>query len=361
MMGCELPDGQVAQKTDFLSNLPPVAYESDMIIGTFAAFSPHMHQNIMRNINPIAIVTLAILAFPVVSMADTYTREDSQEFSAESVQKVDLQAYAADVSVTGWDQPVVKIDIQLQTKADSQEEADKVFDETEISLVEKAGVLEVAVKTKGRKNKSFFGLFSSSKAPRASIAVFIPDNMEISAKTGSGDVELEGVSGTASVNSGSGTVSGSNLAGEIKATTGSGDIELESLVGNIVARTGSGSVRIDDISGSLDAATGSGGIRAKGQFGQFVAKTGSGSIRLETSTGLQDDCKAATGSGGIDILLPASAGFQLDAGTGSGSVSCDFDLVDPVVKKRSLEGSTSVPGPRLKLSTGSGSITVSQR
>jgi hypothetical protein len=343
---------------EIISNLWAVACVYSMTIGTLIAILTSMHKNIMNILKPISVVALVTMVSPAIVSAEKFTREVSREFSADSIQKVDIQAYSADVTVTGHDQAVVTITVELTAKASNQEAADEIFNETEVSFEEEEGVLEAVIKTKGRKSRSWFGFMHTSTAAKANISVTLPETMDLNLKTGSGDVSVEDLTGVLAFNSGSGSVEGSNLMGELKATTGSGEVDLEDVEGTVVARTGSGNIRINDMEGNLDASTGSGGLNVSGKITQFGVKTGSGNVRVESSVQLLENSKAATGSGGVTIELPESSGFVLSASVGSGSISCDFDLVDPVQKKRSLKGATAAEGPKLSIGTGSGGIDV---
>jgi DUF4097 and DUF4098 domain-containing protein YvlB len=318
-----------------------------------------MHQNIMKNHKPITILALVTLALPGILSAESFTRKESREFNADSIQKVDLKIHAGNVDVSSWDQSTVAIDVELVTKASNQAEADEIIDATELTFSEEEGVLEVVIKSKGKKNSSWFGFVNNSITAKANITLKAPADMDIQLKTGAGDVSVDGLKGTSTFGTGSGEVTGSNLSGQLRATSGSGQIKLEGVSGNVSVRTGSGDVRIREIEGSLEAGTGSGNIKASGQISQFSAKTGSGGVRIESSAALVENSKVSTGSGDVKILLPQSAGFTLAAGTGSGKVTCNFDLVDPVVKKNSIKGATASGGPKIAIGSGSGNITVS--
>ncbi|MEX0330354.1 MAG: DUF4097 domain-containing protein [Puniceicoccaceae bacterium] len=311
----------------------------------------------MKPIKPITVLALVAFAAPGFLSAEGFTREIIREFDSGSIEKVDLQAQSAHVAVSSWDRGSVVVEVELYAKASDQAAADEIFDEAEVSIEEEEGVLAVVVKTK-RKNSSWFSIFKSSKSSGANITVKVPQDMDLHLKNGSGAVSVDAITGVLHFATGSGSVSGSDLTGEIQAKSGSGQINLVAVEGNIKVRTGSGSIKVSDMEGSLDAATGSGSVNAVGQISQFTAKTGSGSVRIESSVELVEDSKAATGSGGVKILLPPTAGFVLNAGVGSGSINCGFDLVDPVAKKRSLDGATANGGPNLKISTGSGSINL---
>ena len=68
--------------------------------------------------------------------------------------------------------------------------------------------------------------------------------------------------------------------------------------------------------GDIEVKTGSGSIRLNGLCGGLLAYTGSGSIRVK---GLPTrDWHVRSGSGSVQIQLPADAGFELAASTCSG-------------------------------------------
>ena len=139
-------------------------------------------------------------------------------------------------------------------------------------------------------------------------------------------------------------------ASNIQADTGSGTVDLSGVTGQITAESGSGDIHVDNISGQITLTTGSGGIEANHtalkEQSQF--KTGSGSIQFEGSIDPQGNYGFETGSGSIDVTLPSNSTFHLEPSTGSGSVNNEF-------------GSNDVgnePRPTLTLETGSGSINL---
>jgi hypothetical protein len=104
-----------------------------------------------------------------------------------------------------------------------------------------------------------------------------PANTMLVAESGSGDLQLSGLSGT------------------VKAHTGSGSIRADKLGSGAKLETGSGSIEANNLMGSASLQTGSGEIRTQfGAAGDVVAGTGSGSIKLEN---VQGSLKADTGSG----------------------------------------------------------------
>jgi Putative adhesin len=174
------------------------------------------------------------------------------------------------------------------------------------------------------------GIFVGSRS--IDLDITTPSTSNIEANTGSGTVEIDGVTG------------------QMMAEAGSGSISTNNVNGDITLSTGSGSIHADSISGQVTLKTGSGGIEANHAAlkGQSLLETGSGSIRFEGSIDAEGDYRFETGSGSIDATLPSGSTFRPEISTGSGSVHNDFAGNDV--------GNGS--GPTLTLHTGSGSINL---
>jgi hypothetical protein len=145
----------------------------------------------------------------------------------------------------------------------------------------------------------------------------------------------------------------------IRAHSGSGNVQVDGMSGRVEAGTGSGGVTLRNIKGDVQANTGSGSIRATGLRGALRMQTGSGPIDVEGEQTARWDLQ--TGSGGIDIRLPKSASFDLSAHTGSGGVTVDFPMtvtgrID--ANRHSVEGKVGGGTYPLNARTGSGHIRI---
>ncbi len=203
----------------------------------------------------------------------------------------------------------------------------------------------------------------------------VPGETRLRSDTGSGSLDIESVRGPVEARAGSGRISIGRVAGRVTATTGSGSIEVAGAGDGLVARAGSGSVQAREIQGSLEAqtgsgridvsyaggeadvTTGSGGITIRGAGGRLRASTGSGTIAIEGEP--VGDWMVRTSSGGINLRLPPTAAFDLDAHTSSGSITADHPVeMRGALSRRSLQGQVRGGGPRVDLSTSSGSIRL---
>ena len=97
----------------------------------------------------------------------------------------------------------------------------------------------------------------------------------------------------------------------VRARTGSGDVRVDGVTGAVEARTGSGSMELTAVGGDVDVQSGAGPIGIVGLGTALRARTGTGRIRVEGAPGGGWDL--STGSGGIRIDLPDDTAFELDA------------------------------------------------
>ncbi len=181
----------------------------------------------------------------------------------------------------------------------------------------------------------------------------------VDASTGSGSIHVTHIGGEVHATTGSGTITADGVQGPMRATTGSGGIRANGIAGGLTGQTGSGSIELEQTAaGDVDVQTGSGGISLRGVKGRLRARAGSGSILAEgTPTG---EWLLHSGSGGVTLRLPADAGFELDASTGSGSVSTTHEItvIGVIGNRHALRGKSHGGGPLISATTSSGSIRV---
>ncbi len=194
-----------------------------------------------------------------------------------------------------------------------------------------------------------------------SYVITVPADTRLDAHSGSGSQQVSDIKGPLTAHTGSGSVRVSGIAGEVQAETGSGSMQLEDLRGNVRGHTGSGSIKADNLgSGNSRIAleTGSGSVEVRRVRGSVTAHTGSGHVIVDGEP--SGEWNLHTGSGGLEVRVPANAAFDVKAHTGSGGISVDHPItVQGNIGKHDLEGKVRGGGPLLQLGTGSGGIRIS--
>jgi len=192
--------------------------------------------------------------------------------------------------------------------------------------------------------------------------ITVPAETAVRAHTGSGDQTIEGVHGNADLQSGSGDMRLSRLTGEIRVQTGSGDVRAREIAGPVRGGAGSGNLEVEETgAGDIDLHTGSGNIAVRGIQGAFRGEAGSGDVTAEgTQMGAWE---VRTGSGTIRVRLPASAAFDANLSTSSGTLDIDAPITMTVQGRvqeshKQIVGKVRGGGPLLTLHTGSGDIHI---
>jgi hypothetical protein len=164
----------------------------------------------------------------------------------------------------------------------------------------------------------------NSHSGNSSWELIIPDNLDISFSSGSGNFEASDLAVKISGNTGSGSYTWKSITGNSDINTGSGDISIDDFHGDIDLNTGSGDVDILKSEGDLHANSGSGKINLLGVKGKLSANVGSGNITgkelVLTGKGLFN-----SGSGDVSIKLATVPAYAISVNSGSGDATLDFN------------------------------------
>jgi len=247
-----------------------------------------------------------------------------------------------------------------------------------------AGDYQVSVEPSGdtlrvtESGRSFFCFFCSSGV-RYRIAV--PSGAQADIQTASGEIDVEGLNGTVSLASGSGDVRAGDLTGGLKVSTTSGEVNLSDIAGKLevgsvsgdvklengkiegaTVSTTSGEVDLDGVAGELKVESISGDIRVReARDSQLDISTSSGEIKYEGSLASAGSNTLNSFSGDVNLQLPDTSSFRLDASTVSGDISIEFELRDGQQAHGNLSGIAGDGSAALTISTTSGDIGIDRR
>ncbi len=130
------------------------------------------------------------------------------------------------------------------------------------------------------------------------VEVTLPTDSQLSVKTGSADITIEGQVAETRVKTGSGDVSCDTFSGAASIDTGSGDIDVSEALAELRVKSGSGDVSVGTCVKELSVSTGSGDVEIGTANARTVVKTGSGDLDVVTAN---DDVSLSTGSGDLTI------------------------------------------------------------
>jgi DUF4097 and DUF4098 domain-containing protein YvlB len=208
-----------------------------------------------------------------------------------------------------------------------------------------------------------------------SYEITVPANSRVTARSGSGDLEVADLAGPVDASTGSGDIRVGRIVEAVKARTGSGEIDLDGAAsleastgsGNVVAgavrgdleaRSGSGDITVGQKGkGSIDVSTGSGDVEVTGAHGPVHVRASSGDIRVEGTP--VSDWDVSASSGDVRLRLEGQAGFDLDLRTNSGHIESSQPVTGHDSQtRRELRGQVRGGGPRVHVTTSSGGIAI---
>lgn len=172
------------------------------------------------------------------------------------------------------------------------------------------------------------------------------------------DVELESVEGAVTINGDySGELTFRNIARPLRLESSRTELRVEKIPGML--RLALGSITGENVTGPIRINTRSRDIQLR-EFTQTLDITlERGDIELRPAA-LFGRIEARTKNGNVDLVMPASARFELNAQTGRGEVHNDFGTVLKETsegKGGTLRGATGA-GPQIALNVERGSISV---
>ena len=170
------------------------------------------------------------------------------------------------------------------------------------------------------------------------LEVEVPRDSRLRARADSGGIDVRGIKGPVDCRTDSGGIHASEIDSEVRVAADSGGIHVRRVNGPVYARADSGGIEALEIAGSVDVGVDSGGVR--------VWQTTPALIRTRTD------------SGGADIRLARTGGYEIRAHAGSGRITAPNVLVSGTVSRHDLNGRLRGGGPLVDVRAGSGNVDI---
>lgn len=333
----------------------------------------------------------------------TFTRRVSQEVKASP--RLLIVNGRGNTEVRGSDQPNIGVVLQETIWAENEAAAKRIADQLKVHFLENAGQYEL--------ESNLDSLPHGGRNVRLDMVVHAPKTTSLELTDDKGDIVLDGLKGDQTLTARHGDAHVSNIQGlvRIHESRGStevrnieGSVEVEGRGGDIVVRNVTGSVTIEGMfSGAMrfgniaqtlrynsyrtslnvqkltgQLAIDMGSLDGRGVDGPFALVTRDQDIRLENfkadvkikdtngdvhlrtaidpTRSIEVDIKR----GDINLSLPATSNFQIDAVSRNGGVSSDFPGLNITHEKNlpSIRGTYGKGGPLIHLTSTYGTIRL---
>ncbi len=252
---------------------------------------------------------------------------------------LELEMDRGNLEVTTTAESAVYVEVIRTLQTESREEAERLLTNHQLTFEQEGASLHIKSQLS---EDGGWRLWKRKQVQiRVEIRMRVPRRFNVTFAAGAGNVEIRDLEGT--------------VSGE----TGAGNVTLRNLRGPVQIRTGAGNVEVTELAGHLEAETGAGNITVKGLQGSADVETGAGNITAELVAPPERDSRFRSGAGNVTVFVPARAGFVLDAATGIGSISADFDVrIDRDWISAKAHTAVNGGGPTLHLKTGLGNVSL---
>jgi hypothetical protein len=318
---------------------------------------------------------LALAACDITIGASEYSVREEKKFAVSGQARLSLSTFDGSIEVRGWDRNEVVVEVE---KVGPDQ---KTVDRIQVKATQDGNAITIDVP-----KPSPLETTGMRRTPSANLAVSVPLQTAVLARSGDGSIEIRRVSGKIDVDTEDGNVHVEEVTGDFVIRTGDGAVDARRVEGGGRVNTRDGNIRADgmftslsletgdgavDLDGRVEGDTrihtGDGNVRARGVFTSLTLETGDGAIDLvgRDGTAVASDWTVTTGDGNITLELPAGVNADLDAQTSDGHVDAgrlagqgDQPSSGEARERRSVRAKLGAGGKALKIRSGSGSITI---
>jgi hypothetical protein len=194
----------------------------------------------------------------------------------------EAETHNGSITINGAATNMCDVTATIAARAESEEEAKKIADQTQVRLERSGNKLTARIEKP---------ILIGNKYVGVALDVMTPDHMSLELVTHNGAVEIADITGQIEATTHNGSVTSRNTSGETQLTTHNGRISCHAIVGDIGLETHNGSV--DVIYGGTAPAVCNAGI-----------VTHNGSIDFTSPPNFSAEVEASTHNGSIYTALP---------------------------------------------------------
>lgn len=301
-----------------------------------------------------------LLAAPAALQAKSgrITRLAEKTFTVQPGGNFKATTQGGDITIRTADIAEVRITAKQVVRASTEEEADEILAKLTLTMEQAGNDVTAEAKYEKRASGSWFGNWPPVNV---SFEVTVPKHFNLNLNTSGGDVTAATVQGNVRARTSGGDMKFDRVDGEIDAHTSGGNIILKE--GTALAKLGTsgGDIEVDRAGGPTQVSTSGGDITINSVSQLLSATTSGGDVRATLTEPMKQDAVLSTSGGNVRVEVVKGAGFELDASTSGGDVRAEgvtITIAKGGVGKSRLAGTVNGGGPRLKLRSSGGDISV---
>ncbi len=251
----------------------------------------------------VAVSALALAAFKTIPVARDVIKK---EYRVNLGGTLELELDRGNVEVETTNENSVKIALERRARAETQEEAEQLLKSAHRYEFDRNGD-DVSIYSQVKEGRGHMR-WRKGPAVKIKLSVRVPEEYNVTFKTGAGNVTIIEVSGT------------------ITGRTGAGNILLEDVEGELDVKSGAGNI---ELSGNLEDAevvTGAGNLSVYARVDALHAMTGTGNVSVEIRGQPRGKSKLRTGAGNVSLSLSEDVRAEVRGTARVGTVTCEFPI-----------------------------------
>jgi DUF4097 and DUF4098 domain-containing protein YvlB len=278
-------------------------------------------------------------------------------FRVEQGGKLSLDSDSGSIEITSGGMDEVRVDVDREVRGATDAEAEQNLKDLRIDFRQDGR--DVTIRSRYEHDHSLG--FNWGNRLRLRFVILVPSRYNLDLKTGGGSIKVSDLEGTVSARTMGGSLHFGQIKGPVNGHTSGGSIALEGGSGPLEVDTMGGSIRIGKVYGPVKARTSGGSITVEEVQGTIQASTSGGSVNATITRQPEGDCELSTSGGSIHARLSRDLNLNLEAGTMGGRVRTNIPVtMQGEANPHRLEAKMNQGGPRLRLHTLGGSISIDE-
>lgn len=306
----------------------------------------------------ISVLSVGALLLTPVLLQAKITRTVEKTFTVQPGGNLKASTQGGDITIKTADSGEVRVLVKQTVRTSSESEADEILAKLTLKMEQTGNDVEVESKYEKSGPRNWFGNWPPVSV---SFEITVPKSYNLGLNTSGGNIGVASLNGNVRARTSGGNLEFDRIDGDIDAGTSGGNITLHEGTAKARLSTSGGNIDVDRAGGPTEVSTSGGDIKLRSVAQLISASTSGGDVHAVITEPLKQDTVLGTSGGDVDVEVLKGAGFHLDAGTSGGNVRATgvtITLEQGANGKNKLVGSVNGGGPRLKLRTSGGDITV---
>ena len=257
-----------------------------------------MEMETVREISKLFVISLffVIVSFCVgCEPQEKYERSVDLLKPAGNSNVLEAKTVNGDIVYNGNETGDCRVIAKIQARANTQEIAQKLAEETKVSLEEADNKIIVKIEKPDTNCNRNVSVSLDIAGPKQMAVVFVSCN---------GDIKANQIAGSLSFTTTNGDMEACDIGGDVNVQSCNGDIELSRVNKNITAKTSNGDIEVCNAKGNCNFASNNGDIE----------------LSYETGATEVTNIVLVTNNGDIDLKAPGWSSGSIELSTGNGDI-----------------------------------------